>query len=139
MQNAIINGLCRLSISHDYQCDCRAYKALIVSAKPKTYRTLCQPYAVVYKLYSLRPLINKEPEPILNSLNFFVATNCRAASDSCMHVHAECSRACSCCYTCAVRATLKTGCGLGTRLKHKVYICTTVQYQYVCTYMYALS
>ena len=46
MQNAIINGLCRLSISssHDYQCDCRAYKALIVSAKPKTYRTLCRPY-----------------------------------------------------------------------------------------------
>ena len=42
MQNAIINGLCRLSISssHDYQCDCRAYKALIVSAKPKTYRML---------------------------------------------------------------------------------------------------
>ena len=35
MQNTIINGLCRLSISssHDYQC---AYKALIVSAKPKT-------------------------------------------------------------------------------------------------------
>ena len=46
MQNAIINGLCRLSItsSHDYQCNCRAYKALIVSAKPKTYRTLCRPY-----------------------------------------------------------------------------------------------
>ena len=51
MQNAIINGLCRLSISssHDYQW---AYKALIVSAKPKTYRTLCRPY----ELYGLRPL-----------------------------------------------------------------------------------
>ena len=54
MQNAIINGL-SISCSHDYQCNCRA---LIVSAKPKTYRTLCRPMtdAVVYKLYSLRPL-----------------------------------------------------------------------------------
>ena len=45
MENAIINGL-SMSCSHDYQCDCRAYKALIVSAKPKTYRTLCRPYAL---------------------------------------------------------------------------------------------
>ena len=59
MQNAIINGLCRLSISssHDYQCDCRTYKALIVSAKPKTYRTLCRPYdRCRCLLYSHRPL-----------------------------------------------------------------------------------
>ena len=53
MHNAIINGLCRLSItsSHDYQCDCRAYKALIVSANVGRMTD-----AVVYKLYSHRPL-----------------------------------------------------------------------------------
>ena len=57
MQNAIINGLCRLSIScsHDYQCDCRA---LIISAKPKTTVRYVgrMTDAVVYKLYSHRPL-----------------------------------------------------------------------------------
>ena len=56
MQNAIINGL-SISSSHDYQCDCRAYKALIVSAKPKTVRYVGRMTdAVVYKLYSHRPL-----------------------------------------------------------------------------------
>ena len=55
MHNAIINRL-SISCSHDYQCNSRSYKALIVSAKPKTYTTLRKTNAVVYMLYSRRPL-----------------------------------------------------------------------------------
>ena len=95
MQNAIINGLCRLSISssHDYQCDCRAYKALIVSAKSKTYRTLCRPYAVVYKLYSHRPLSTTANQQLAVSTGT-IATYFGNLAPPCGCLHAEVHELC---------------------------------------------
>ena len=57
MQNAIINDLCRLSISssHDYQCDCRALIEAL-SLKLTVRYVGCMTDAIVYKLYSHRPL-----------------------------------------------------------------------------------